>query len=54
MSVIHVRSVPEDLVALLQDRAKGHHRSMEAEVREILRKRHPAASRLSRTAACEF
>ena len=36
MSVIHVRSIPEDLVALLQARAKGHHRSMEAEVRAIL------------------
>lgn len=36
MSVIHVRSVPEELAARLQARAKGHHRSMEAEVRVIL------------------
>ena len=36
MSVIHVRSVSEDLVGRLQARAKGHHRSMEAEVRAIL------------------
>ncbi len=36
MSVIHVRSVSEDLVARLQARARGHHRSMEAEVRAIL------------------
>lgn len=36
MAVIHVRSIPEDLVGQLQARAKGHHRSMEAEVRVIL------------------
>ena len=36
MSVIHVRSIPEDLVGRLQARARGHHRSMEAEVRAIL------------------
>ncbi len=36
MSVIHVRSVPDELAARLQARAKGHHRSMEAEVRAIL------------------
>ena len=36
MSVIHVRSVSEDLVTRLQARARGHHRSMEAEVRVIL------------------
>jgi len=36
MSIIHVRSIPEDLYGQLQDRAKCHHRSMEAEVRDIL------------------
>ncbi len=36
MSIIHVRSVPDELAARLQARAKGHHRSMEAEVRAIL------------------
>jgi plasmid stability protein len=36
MSVIHVRSIPETLLDQLQVRAKGHHRSMEAEVRAIL------------------
>lgn len=36
MSIIHVRSVPEDLLGRLQARAKGHHRSMESEVRAIL------------------
>ena len=36
MSVIHVRSLSEELVTQLQARAKGHHRSMEAEVRAIL------------------
>jgi plasmid stability protein len=36
MAIIHVRSLPEDLIVQLQARAKGHHRSMEAEVRSIL------------------
>ena len=36
MAIIHVRSLPEDLVAQLQVRARGHQRSMEAEVRAIL------------------
>ena len=36
MSVITVRSLPEHIVARLQLQAKGHHRSMEAEVRAIL------------------
>ncbi len=36
MAIIHVRSISEDLVSQLQTRAKGHHRSMEAEVRVIL------------------
>jgi plasmid stability protein len=36
MSVITVRSLPEDLTAQLQRQAKAHHRSMEAEVRAIL------------------
>ena len=36
MSVIHVRSIPEELAARLTEQAKRHHRSMEAEVRSIL------------------
>lgn len=36
MSVIHVRSVPNELAARLHARAKAHHRSMEAEVCAIL------------------
>ena len=36
MSVIHVRSIPDELATRLQAQAKRHHRSMEAEVRSIL------------------
>ena len=36
MPVIHVRSISEDLMTRLQARARGHYRSMEAEVRVIL------------------
>ena len=36
MPIIHVRSISEDLITLLRAKARGHFRSMEAEVRAIL------------------
>ncbi len=36
MAQLHVRNVPDDLVAALKERATGNRRSMEAEHRNIL------------------
>ena len=36
MAQLHVRNVPEELVAALKERAGRHRRSMEAEHRQIL------------------
>jgi plasmid stability protein len=47
MSNILVRGVSEDAIANLKERAKRHHRSLQAEVREIL-EREGGKSRLTK------
>ena len=36
MATITVRNLPEEVIAVLKERARRHHRSMEQEVRTIL------------------
>ncbi len=54
MANLRIRNLDENVVAALKQRAKAHHRSLEAEVRDILtRAVHPASKSVDLRALAE-
>jgi plasmid stability protein len=49
MAILHIRNVPDDLYERLRLRAAAHHRSLSAEVIEILEAEAGSADRVART-----